>query len=76
MPHLSEMLVAIQRDRPEDPMKFAFEFLAERAQAEEQVARAQALELFTRSVAEAKALEERAAAVLDNAVKAAEVLSL
>ena len=76
MPHLSEMLVAIERDRPDDPMKFAYEFLASRALEAEERARAEARELFTQSVAEARVLEDRAAAVLDGAVKAAEILSI
>lgn len=74
MPQLSEMLVTIERSRPDDPMKFAYEFLANRAQLTEEVARGEALGIFTESVAEARALEEQAAAVLKGAVFAAEKL--
>lgn len=76
MLHLSEMLVTIERDRPEDPMKFAYTFLAERAISAEEIAREAALKYFEQSVAESRALEEQAAAVLQAAVKAAEMLSL
>lgn len=76
MPHLSEMLVLIERDRPEDPMKFAYEFLASRAKEAEEQARADAQQLLDQSVAEAHALEQRAAAALDGAVKASQLLSI
>ena len=76
MPQLSEMLVAIERSRPDDPMKFAYEFLSSRAQMAEEMARAEALEVFTKSVAEARALEEQAASLLQGALTAAEKLTI
>lgn len=76
MPHLSEMLVAIERVRPDDPMKFAYKFLEERARQAEEQARIEALAQFESSVAEARALEEQAAVVLLGAVRAAEHLSI
>ena len=76
MPHLSEMLVNIERDRPDDPMKFAYDFLASRAQEAEENARANALDLFAKSVAEAKALEQEAAKVLEDSIISAEHLVL
>ncbi len=57
MVHLGEMLVIIARERPEDPLKFAYEFLGQRGRQAEQHARERARELFDSSIAEARALE-------------------
>ena len=57
MVHLGEMLVIIAREQPEDPLKFAYEFLEQRGLQAEALARQQARELFNGSIAEARALE-------------------
>lgn len=57
MVHLGEMLVIIAREQPEDPLKFAYEFLEQRGLQAEALARQQARELFETSIAEARALE-------------------
>jgi hypothetical protein len=61
------MLVRIERERPEDPLKFACAFLDGRAALLEEQAGAAARSRFLQTVATAAALENRAATELLNA---------
>jgi hypothetical protein len=61
------MLIRVERERPEDPLKFACDFLDSRAALLETQAMAAARSRFLDTVATAAALEGRAANELLNA---------